>query len=161
MGWYGWSVASGDGSRPRSPMTGSNSTCRLLGRGRRGKFAARSGLSRRRNPHSLTTGRRVTPEPVIGPRLARTRWVQPAPRVLPTFFNQTRLMNVQRRSSRSPDTAQLSARLRASATLYGRCAALRSSVLDDATHLGGGFGLLSFAGRGILASLNRERRAAR
>src|SRR5260370_28392674 len=88
MGWYGWSVASGDGSRPRSHMTGSNSTCRLLGRGRRGKFAARNGLS------------------PPGPRLARTRWVQPAPRVLPAFFNQTRLMNIQRRSSRSPDAAQ-------------------------------------------------------
>jgi hypothetical protein len=33
--------------------------------------------------------------------------------------------------------------------------------LDDATHLGGGFGLRSFAGRVILTSLNRERRAAR
>jgi hypothetical protein len=69
-------------------MTVSNSTCRLLGHGRRGKFAARSGLS------------------PPGPRRARPCWVQPAPRVLPAFFNQTRLMNIQRRSSRSPDAAQ-------------------------------------------------------
>jgi predicted transcriptional regulator len=35
-GWCGWNVASGDGSRPRSHMIGSNSTCRLFGRARRG-----------------------------------------------------------------------------------------------------------------------------
>jgi predicted transcriptional regulator len=43
----------------------------------------------------------------------------------------------------------------------GLSPAPRSSVLVDATHLGEGFGLLSIAGRVILASLNRERRPAR
>jgi hypothetical protein len=34
-------------------------------------------VSRRRNPPFTVSERRITPEPVIGPRFARTRWANP------------------------------------------------------------------------------------
>src|ERR1700730_7976863 len=50
----------------------------------------RAGWRRSRNPPSLQVERRITPEPVIGPRLARTRW---APIRLAHYASLTRRAN--------------------------------------------------------------------